>query len=74
MKLRRNGQPDGRSKRATFQTWLREHAPLVHIGLYSEPGEQLEALAKRLVICPSARTRLPHSGQRKRGRIIAPGG
>ena len=36
LKLRGDGRPDGRSKRATFQKWLREHAPLVHIGLYSD--------------------------------------
>jgi len=38
---------DGRSKRATFQTWLREHAPLVHIGLYCEPGDELALAAER---------------------------
>ena len=47
MRLRRNGQIDGRSKRATFQTWLREHAPLVHLGLYSEPGDELVLAAER---------------------------
>lgn len=46
MKLRRDGRPDGRSKRATFQTWLREHAPLVHNGLYSDPGDELARAAE----------------------------
>jgi hypothetical protein len=27
--------PDGRSKRATHRRWLREHAPLVYLGLYT---------------------------------------
>jgi hypothetical protein len=35
VKLRCDGRPDGRSKHATFQAWLREHAPLVHLGLYA---------------------------------------
>jgi hypothetical protein len=46
LKLRGDGRPDGRSKRATFQTWLREHAPLVHIGLYSDPGDELARAAE----------------------------
>src|SRR6202035_3322196 len=46
MRLRRDGRPDGRSKHATFQHWLREHAPLVHIGLYAEPGDQVAAAAE----------------------------
>jgi hypothetical protein len=47
MKLRRNGQPDGRSKHASFQHWLREHAPLVHLGLYREPDDELATAAER---------------------------
>lgn len=46
MKLRGDGRADGRSKRATFQTWLREHAPLVHIGLPSDPGGELPRAAE----------------------------
>jgi hypothetical protein len=46
MRVRRDGRPDGRSKHATFQDWLREHAPLVHIGLYAEPGDQVAAAAE----------------------------
>jgi hypothetical protein len=28
---------DGRSRRASFKTWLREHTPLVCAGLYDDP-------------------------------------
>ena len=47
MKLRRNGRPDGRSKHASFQHWLREHAPLVHLGLYREPDDELATAVER---------------------------
>jgi hypothetical protein len=47
MKLRRNGRPDGRSKHASFQHWLREHAPLVHLGLYREPDDEFATAAER---------------------------
>jgi hypothetical protein len=43
MKLRRDGQPDGRSKRATHQRWLREHAPLVYLGLYASNDDVARA-------------------------------
>jgi hypothetical protein len=46
MKLRRNGRPDGRSKHASLQHWLREHAPLVYLGLYREPGDELATAAE----------------------------
>jgi hypothetical protein len=46
MKLRRNGRPDGRSKHASLQHWLREHAPLVHLGLYREPDDELATAAE----------------------------
>lgn len=39
MKLRLDGRPDGRSKHATFQHWLREHAPLAYSGLYAGNDE-----------------------------------
>ena len=31
----KRARADGRAKRATFQRWLREHAPLVYLGLYA---------------------------------------
>jgi hypothetical protein len=46
MRLRRDGRPDGRSKHATFERWLREHTPLVHIGLYGA-GDELAIAAER---------------------------
>jgi len=38
--------PDGRSKHGTFQRWLREHAPLVHFGLYGA-GDDLATAAEQ---------------------------
>jgi hypothetical protein len=43
MRLRRDGRPDGRSKHATFQRWLREHAPLAYLGLYAGDDEVTRA-------------------------------
>jgi hypothetical protein len=37
---------DGRSRRASFKQWLRQHTPLVHLGLYSEPGDELARAAE----------------------------
>ncbi|HTQ24569.1 MAG TPA: hypothetical protein VMI09_07720 [Candidatus Binataceae bacterium] len=39
MKVRRDGRPDGRSKHATFERWLREHVPLAYFGLYGGDDE-----------------------------------
>jgi hypothetical protein len=36
---------DGRSRRATFKQWLRQHTPLVHLGLYGV-GDQLSTAAE----------------------------
>lgn len=47
MRLRHDGQIDGRSKRATHQRWLREHVPLVYLGLYGEPGDRVGLEAER---------------------------
>jgi hypothetical protein len=38
---------DGRSRRASFKSWLREHAPLVYLGLYREPDDELATAAER---------------------------
>lgn len=57
MKLRRDGQPDGRSKRATHQRWLREHAPLVYIGLYNPANGSLLERKRRAELESLARIR-----------------
>ena len=63
MKLRRNGRPDGRSKHASFQHWLREHAPLVYLGLYREPDDELATAAER-----RRRSELEELARIRRGR------
>jgi hypothetical protein len=47
MRLRLDGRPDGRSKHATFQHWLREHAPLTYLGLYAGNDEVARAAEYR---------------------------
>jgi hypothetical protein len=42
---KRRHAPDGRSKRATHQRWLREHVPLVYLGLYGA-GDELARTAE----------------------------
>ena len=40
-------RPNGHSKRATFQNWLREHAPLAYLGLYEGNDEVARAAERR---------------------------
>jgi hypothetical protein len=40
-------KPNGHSKRATFQSWLREHAPLAYLGLYAGNDEVARATEYR---------------------------
>jgi hypothetical protein len=47
MRLRLDGRPDGRSKHATFEQWLREHAPLAYLGLYAGNDEVARAAEHR---------------------------
>jgi hypothetical protein len=47
VKLRFDGRPDGRSKHATFQQWLREHTPLVYYGLYAGADDVALAAERR---------------------------
>jgi hypothetical protein len=47
VKLRRDGRPDGRSKHATFERWLREHTPLVYYGLYAGADDVALAAERR---------------------------
>jgi hypothetical protein len=39
--------PDGRSERATHRRWLREHAPLVYLGLYTGADDVARAAEHR---------------------------
>ena len=47
MRLRLDGRPDGRSKHATFEQWLREHAPLAYLGLYAGNNQVARAAEHR---------------------------
>jgi len=47
MRLRRDGRPDGRSKHATFERWLREHTPLVSYGVYAGADDVALAAERR---------------------------
>src|SRR5216683_325142 len=43
----RRRAPDGLSKRATHRRWLREHAPLVYLGLYAGADDVARAAEHR---------------------------
>ena len=47
MKYRRDGKPDGRSRRASFQHWMREHWPRTYLGLHAQAGDELARARER---------------------------